>query len=152
MGRKLNNLSQMRGDHNLLLLDNCPAHPDIKLSNVKLVFLPKNTTSRLQPLDRGIIAWVKTRYKRMVCEMRAKIKESASAMQFANDHTPYDFDVYFEELLQVPWDKYLAFDELEVSSPPTAPDTGSYLGPESIDNTSEQEPDEEPPPPLMKMP
>ena len=51
-----NNLSKMRGDHNLLLLDNCPAHPDIKLSNVKLVFLPKNTTSRLEPLDRGIIA------------------------------------------------------------------------------------------------
>jgi hypothetical protein len=31
----------------LLIIDNCPSHPFIALSNVKLIFLPPNTTSRL---------------------------------------------------------------------------------------------------------
>lgn len=40
----------------LLLLDNAPSHlHDLKLSNVRLVYLPANTTSKLQPLDQGII-------------------------------------------------------------------------------------------------
>lgn len=45
----------------LLLLDNASCHKiDYKrlqeLSSVKVLFLPKNTTSKLQPLDAGIIA------------------------------------------------------------------------------------------------
>ena len=31
----------------LMFLDNCGAHPKLQLSNIKLVFLPPNTTSRL---------------------------------------------------------------------------------------------------------
>lgn len=48
----------------LLFLDNCPAHPPMELSNMKLVFLPPNTTSRLQPLDAGIIKAFKMHYRR----------------------------------------------------------------------------------------
>ncbi|KAI8488922.1 hypothetical protein Bbelb_334400 [Branchiostoma belcheri] len=47
MGRKGKNIA--------LLLDNCTAHPDVQLRNIRLVFLPANTTSILQPLDQGII-------------------------------------------------------------------------------------------------
>ena len=43
----------------LMFVDNCSAHPDMQLSNMKLVFLPPNTTSRLQPCDAGIIATLK---------------------------------------------------------------------------------------------
>lgn len=34
------------------------------MQNVRVEFLPPNTTSRVQPLDAGIIAWVKAKYKR----------------------------------------------------------------------------------------
>ena len=48
------------GRNVLLFLDNAPSHPDILqegLKNIKLEFLPKNTTSRLQPCDAGIIKY-----------------------------------------------------------------------------------------------
>lgn len=52
----------------LLLLDNCSAHGTIDnmpdLLNIRILFLPPNTTSKIQPLDAGIIAWVKRRYRR----------------------------------------------------------------------------------------
>ncbi|KAM7308475.1 tigger transposable element-derived protein 6 [Ixodes scapularis] len=48
-----------------LLVDNCTAdHTDVPLSNIKLKFLAPNTTSRLQPLDQGIIRTFKSIYKR----------------------------------------------------------------------------------------
>ena len=46
----------------LLLLDNFSGHftsANEELTNVKLCFLPPNTTSKLQPLDQGIIASLK---------------------------------------------------------------------------------------------
>ena len=46
--------------HIILLLDNCPGHPDIQLFNIKLKFLPKNTTSHLQLIDKGIKCGLKT--------------------------------------------------------------------------------------------
>ncbi|XP_060080562.1 tigger transposable element-derived protein 6-like [Ylistrum balloti] len=45
--------------HILLFLDNALSHPSLKLTNIKLVFFPVNTTSVLQPLDQGIIQTVK---------------------------------------------------------------------------------------------
>nr|XP_012151876.1 PREDICTED: tigger transposable element-derived protein 1-like [Megachile rotundata] len=47
----------------LLLIDNAPGHPqDLHHENVQVVFLPKNTTSLLQPLDQGIISPFKAQY------------------------------------------------------------------------------------------
>ena len=40
----------------------------INLSNVKLVLLPPNTTSAMQPLDQGIIACTKAHYRRQLVQ------------------------------------------------------------------------------------
>jgi hypothetical protein len=48
----------------LLLLDNCTSHPKLELSHIKLLFIPPNTTSLIQPLDQGIIKAFKFKYRR----------------------------------------------------------------------------------------
>ena len=49
----------------LLILDNAPGHPCIDHPNVKVVFLPPNTTSLIQPLDQGIISTFKKHYVKL---------------------------------------------------------------------------------------
>ena len=86
----LNNKMKCHGRHILLLLDNCPSHPDIALSNIKLQFLPKNT-SELQPLDMGIIAWLKSFYKKLLMtEIRCEMKESSSIVDLVKKVSIYD--------------------------------------------------------------
>ena len=60
---KLNNKMRLQNRNILLFLDNYPSHPAITLSNVKLVFYPKNCTSKLQAMDLGVIANLKSKYK-----------------------------------------------------------------------------------------
>lgn len=53
----------------LLLLDNAPAHPsEEKLittdGKIRVMFLPPNTTSLIQPMDQGVISACKRRYQR----------------------------------------------------------------------------------------
>ncbi|KAM3844347.1 tigger transposable element-derived protein 1-like isoform 2-T2 [Vipera latastei] len=61
----------------LLLLDNAPGHPP-HLGNlhpgVKVVYLPKNTSPLLQPMDQGAIATFKAHY------LRATLAEAIAAM------------------------------------------------------------------------
>jgi hypothetical protein len=50
-----------------LLLDNASCHnvfESLNLKNISYDFLPPNTTSKLQPLDQGIIACFKKRYRK----------------------------------------------------------------------------------------
>jgi len=51
----------------LLLLDNCPSHKidGLVLSHVDVHFLPPNTTSKIQPMDAGIIMSFKKHYRHL---------------------------------------------------------------------------------------
>lgn len=53
----------------LLIIDNASGNPEsvcYENENVEVVFLPQNTTSLLQPLDQGIIWFVKATYTHLV--------------------------------------------------------------------------------------
>jgi hypothetical protein len=52
----------------LLLLDNAPSHVVISYSAIEFLFLPKNTTALLQPLDMGIIKAFKSHYTNSLIE------------------------------------------------------------------------------------
>ncbi|PWW80895.1 hypothetical protein C7212DRAFT_161883, partial [Tuber magnatum] len=63
-------------DHKIILItDNCPSHPSPdcpsenytgprppQLTNITLLYLPPNTTYKLQPLDQYIIDFFKAAY------------------------------------------------------------------------------------------
>ena len=53
------------GQRVLLLLDNCSSHKieNLALSYVDVYFLPLNTTSKIQPMDAGIIMAFKKHYR-----------------------------------------------------------------------------------------
>jgi hypothetical protein len=50
----------------ILIVDNCPAHPVLQnLENIKLVFIPANITSILQPMDQGVLRNPKCHYRKL---------------------------------------------------------------------------------------
>ena len=68
---------ELQGRQIALISDNCPSHPPIDkppkdyagpplptLTHIKLIYLPKNTTPFLEPLDQGIIRSFKASYRR----------------------------------------------------------------------------------------
>lgn len=61
----------------LLILDNASVHPDdLSHPNVKIIFLPPNTTSLIQPLDQGVISTFKAYYIRKAFELILEKLES----------------------------------------------------------------------------
>ncbi|XP_046548899.1 tigger transposable element-derived protein 4-like [Haliotis rubra] len=51
----------------VLIVDNCPAHPDVdNLKAIRPVFLPPNTTSKTQPMDQGVINNLKVHYRKQL--------------------------------------------------------------------------------------
>ena len=53
-----------------MIVDNCPAHPHVEgLQAVELIFLPPNTTSKLQPMDQGVIRSLKANYRSAVVKL-----------------------------------------------------------------------------------
>lgn len=65
----------------LFFVDNCSAHPKglaRKLKSIKLIFFPPNMTSKVQPMDAGIIKDVKVKYRRKLVNKLIKQLDSDS--------------------------------------------------------------------------
>ena len=62
----------------LLLLDNFSGHMvnTDNLNNLKLLFFPPNTTSKLQPLDQGIIYSLKRKFQTKICQEKIIMLEN----------------------------------------------------------------------------
>ena len=69
-----------------LVVDNAPGHPSLKLENIRLFYLPPNTTSSTQPMDMGIIANVKHWYR--------SIFSFQHLIPALDNKEPLAFDVY----------------------------------------------------------
>ena len=65
----------------VLLVDNCPAHPFIdNLVSTELMFLPPNTTSKLQPMDQDVIRSLKAHCKTMSIKKLIEAIEKKKAL------------------------------------------------------------------------
>lgn len=67
--KKLNETYRKKKRTIILFIDNCSAHNEIpNMSNVKVIYLPPNMTSILQPMDQGVIKTFKHYYRQLVVE------------------------------------------------------------------------------------
>ena len=64
-----------------MIVDNCPAHPHVEgLQAVELFFLPPSTTSKLQPMDQGVIRSLKV-YKYRSAVVKSYINRIESGQE-----------------------------------------------------------------------
>ena len=82
----------------LLIIDNAACHPDIALSNVRLLFLPPRTTTDLQALDQGIINMVKRVARGMLLDFTLNnLEKGTSATEIAKMVTVLDAMTFIKE-------------------------------------------------------
>ena len=98
---KLKNHMKREGRNILtcMFLDNAPCHPPAlkgMLSNIRVEFLPKNTTLRTQPLDAGIIKTWKVYYRpKLLRYVASQIDDKQSAS-----------DIIKSVNLLMPWEEF----------------------------------------------
>jgi len=77
----------------ILLLDNASAHPGESVlksedGNFFVKFLPPNVTALIQPMDQGVIASMKKRYRTNL--LKKRIEEGGDLQGFLKDYTILD--------------------------------------------------------------
>ena len=69
----------------LLIVDNCPAHPEIGgLKAIELCFLPPNTTPITQPMDQGVIRSLKAKYRSRMTQQIIKAIDANKSIPKVN--------------------------------------------------------------------
>ena len=109
----------------LFFVDNCTAHPDLSgLNAIKLIFLPPNTTSKLQPMDQGIIKNLKVHYRknmllRYVAAVDGKQEFSVNLLDAIHmlsnawkSVLPQSVDVSIMLGLSIPWIQQMRMNQL----------------------------------------
>ena len=97
--REVDRRFNKEGQKIVLLVDNCPAHPSIdNLVSTELIFLPPNTTSKLQPMDQGAIRSLNAHDKAM------SIKKLIEAIE-KNKPLPEFSIIDAMQMLDVAWGK-----------------------------------------------
>lgn len=86
----------------LLLVDNAPSHPaslENLSNNIKLAFLPPNTTSLLQPCDQGLIQTFKSYYLRstMAAAVKKTNEENKTLRDFWKNFTIKDAVTFIKQ-------------------------------------------------------
>ena len=83
--RKIDQRFTAEGKKIALVIDNCPAHPSIdNLVSNDLIFLPPNTTSKLQSMGQGVIRSLKAYYKSLsVRKLIDAIEKNKSLPEFS---------------------------------------------------------------------
>lgn len=120
----------------LLLLDNCPGHPpnlDDYVENVKVVYLPPNTTSLLQPMDQAVIKTFKCYYLRRTFTQAMTATEDESGLTLREFWKAYNVKNAIENIVH-------GWNEIRVSTLQKAwkkvlPD--QIVGFEGFDDTAE---------------
>jgi hypothetical protein len=63
----------------IIFLDNTTCHPNVKLTNIQLSFLPPNTSLVCQPLDLGVIKAFKAQYRKKLLRHKLANLDNASS-------------------------------------------------------------------------
>ena len=89
---KMNRIFEAQGRHIVLFVDNATCHKcDDPTPFVKVIFLPPNTTSLIQPCDQGIIRAVKAHYRRQVNrKMLIGVENGMTTQEFSKTITVLD--------------------------------------------------------------
>ena len=67
--RELDQTFKRQGRKIIMIVDNCPAYPEIKgLKSIDLQFLPPNTTSCTQLMDQGSVRYFVFVYNKFIFE------------------------------------------------------------------------------------
>ncbi|GBN19546.1 hypothetical protein AVEN_124238-1 [Araneus ventricosus] len=100
---------ELKDEKIVLLLDNCseyPAEEELHLKNIKLVFLPPNTTSIIQPLDQGIIRSFKFHYRKTIVQQIIKdidshnSSDSLTANKLSKSLSILGFHAYYSQRMR----------------------------------------------------
>ena len=69
----------------LLIVDKCPAHPEIGgLKATELCFLPPKTTSITQPMEQGVILSLKAKYHSRIIQQIVKAIDASKSIPKVN--------------------------------------------------------------------